>query len=570
MSIDAGHLAQMSYGSNSTFPTSGALGAPGGGFGGRTRLNSKRLSVALPPKVAPISENAVDSPTPRTSRSHLLAGLRTQPKTPGVPASAPYHQTQHSVSGLGASQWADATFANNGYTRGLPQTAHDLSSQYAVHAAQQMYSLPEQVLAPPNMYEQTEEMDPRVLQQMQMQSLFLAQRQQQLQQKLASLTAHTQGMNLNQQQQQQQQQQQYMTPTGYAQGLMTPQTSQGFYGQQQQQMQQMQQMQSPIEVPGQPGVYLVYNPQLRSYTYMMDPAAQPQAQMSRSPVHQSQASSFSPPPQRDSPAPSFNLSPPGTQGSTPVNGRSFTPPKKTSSPVSTLEHVEPLPPPSATAFRRGHKKASSLAINPLASAADGPKTASAVTFGSQRTAFPPAPMTGTFGPGAARAGEHPVRQPRGPPALDELVAAPTSKHEGSKNFATRQRRRALDSLMKAGIGRRGASRSSGGSPVSEEGAPFSISEADEEDEVMLSFARSGAGGRKMSPIGSEMQQQKRHSHESTDGYFGLSSASSSETEDVGAFKQPPTPATPLSAGPDSRKMMMLGVLSAAEKRKSMA
>nr|POE80868.1 hypothetical protein CFP56_56941 [Quercus suber] len=544
--MDAGHLAHMSYGSNPPFPT-GALGAPGHGFAGRTRLNSKRLSVALPPKVAPISENPVNSPAPRTSRSHLLAGLRTQPKTPGVPASAPYHQTQHPTQGLGASQWADASFPNHGYTRGLPQTAHDFSSQYAVNAAQQMYSLPEQVLAPPNLYEQAEEMDPSVLQQMQMQSLFLAQRQQQLQQKLASLTAQTQGMTLNPN----------MPAAGFAHGLLTSPTPQGFHGAQ-------PQMQSPVEVPGQPGVYLVYNPQLRSYTYMVDPAAQPQAQMSMSPVHQPQAHPFAPQP-RESPAPSFNLSPPTTERSTPVNGRSFTPPKKTSSPPTALEHVEPLPPPSATAFRRGHKKASSLAINPLASAADGPKTASAVTFGSQRAAFPPTPMTGTFGPGAARAGEHPLRQPRGPPALDELVAAPTSKHEGSKNFATRQRRRALDSLMKAGLGRRGASRSSNGSPVSEDGAHAAISEADED---VLSLAGS-AGSRKMSPIGSEMQQ-KRSSQGSTDGYFGLSSASSSETEDVGAFKQPPTPASPLGAGPDARRMMMLGVLSAAEKRKSMA
>ena len=68
-----------------------------------------------------------------------------------------------------------------------------------------------------------------------------------------------------------------------------------------------------------------------------------------------------------------------------------------------------------------------------------------------------------------------MRQPRGPPAIEELTSAPTSKHEGSKNFATRQRRRALDSLMKAGIGRRGVSRSSEGSPVSEGEYNFTIS-----------------------------------------------------------------------------------------------
>ncbi|KAL8692040.1 MAG: hypothetical protein Q9218_002849 [Villophora microphyllina] len=50
--------------------------------------------------------------------------------------------------------------------------------------------------------------------------------------------------------------------------------------------------------------------------------------------------------------------------------------------------------------------------------------------------------TGTLEPGQARAGGYPIRQPRDPPSLDELIAKPTFKHQGSKNFATRQRRRA--------------------------------------------------------------------------------------------------------------------------------
>jgi len=60
-------------------------------------------------------------------------------------------------------------------------------------------------------------------------------------------------------------------------------------------------------------------------------------------------------------------------------------------------------------------------------------------------------------------------------------------------------------------------------------------------------------------------KEKRGSQGSDAGYFGLSSASSSEGEDV--YKQPPTPATPVSGGGD-RKKMMLGVLTAAEKRRS--
>ncbi|KAK4546896.1 hypothetical protein LTR36_001628 [Oleoguttula mirabilis] len=549
MSFDAGGLAQMTYNNNNNAFPSGGLGVPGSGFGNRSRLSNKRLSVALPPNVDSISEDQVDNPTPRTSRSHLLAGLRTQPKTPAVPASAPYHQTEHQAHGHGASKWAGQGYAqgyNNGYGHGVPQTAtassFNMSNQYSANAGRQMYALPEQVLAPPSMYDQVEDVDPAMLQQMQMTQLYLAQRQQQLQQQLATLTMAG-GMNTNTN----------MQRNTFQQSPMTPQTPQNYYGQ--------QQMQSPIEVPGQPGVYLVYNPAIQGYSYAYDQSMQQQTQTSMSSNQHAQASAFSPA-QYEPPTPSFQVSPPATERSTPTNGRSFTPPKKAPSPPATMEHVEPLPPPSATAFRRGHKKASSLAINPFAKSEAGPQTASAATFGSQRAVFPATPMTGTFGPGAARAGEHPMRQPRGPPPLEELTVAPTSNHEGSKNFATRQRRRALDSLMKAGVGRRGVSRSSGGSPVSEGEYNFSIIE-----EVEDAASVGSTGSRKMSPIGSEMKE-KRNS-QGSDGYFGLSSASSSEGEDASAFKQPPTPATPVSAGlGGDRKKMMLGVLSAAEKRKS--
>ncbi|EME50022.1 hypothetical protein DOTSEDRAFT_68771 [Dothistroma septosporum NZE10] len=546
MSFDAGGLAQMTYNNNGNgFPSTG-LGVPGSGFGARgTRHNTKRLSVALPPRVPAISENQVDNPTPRTSRSHLLAGLRTQPKTPAVPASAPYHQSHHSTNGPSASRWADQQNFD-GYTQGVPQTAigagFDLRNHYAQNAARQIYSLPEQVLAPPAAFDQVDEMDPVVLQQMQMQRLYLAQRQQQLQQQLASLTAAAQSMSINGN----------MRPASFHQGPMTPQTPQSFYGQ--------QQIQSPIEVPGQPGVYLVYNPAIQGYAYAVDPGMQ-QAQQSMSPVSQHQGNPFSPA-NSSSPVNGFGTNSSVNERATPTSGRSFTPPKKAPSPPSSLEHVQPLPPPSATAFRRGHKKASSLAINAFGNVADGPKTSSVATFGSQRVAFPPTPMTGTFGPGAARAGEHPIRQPRGPPPLEELTAAPTTKHEGSKNFATRRRRRALDSLMKAGTQRRGVSQSSGGSPVSERECNFPIHEEAEDGNPPAGACR------KMSPIGSEMKE-KRGSQGSDGGYFGLSSASSSEGEDFGTFKQPPTPATP-GAPTGDRKKMMLDVLNAAEKRRSYA
>jgi hypothetical protein len=327
---------------------------------------------------------------------------------------------------------------------------------------------------------------------------------------------------------------------------------QNFYAQQQQQQQQQSQVQTPIEVPGQPGVYLVYNPAIQGYSYAIDQNYQQNQNISQ--YQQQQPMNAFAPARYGSPSQGVNISPPATERSTPIGGRSFTPPKKAGTPPAAMEHVEPLPPPSATAFRRGHKKASSLVINSVPNVSDGPKTSSNAVFGSQRTVFPPTPMTGTFGPGAARAGEHPIRQPRGPPPLEELTAAPTNQHEGSKNFATRQRRRAVDSLLKAGTVRRAVSRSPGGSPVSERDCHFP-------DDIVSVGSN---GSRKLSPIGTEMKE-KRGSNGSSDGYFALSSASSSETED---WKQPPTPATPSSREEGGRKKMMLGVLNAAEKRKS--
>ncbi|OQO06650.1 hypothetical protein B0A48_08437 [Cryoendolithus antarcticus] len=512
MGYDAGGLAQMTYNNNNQhgFPTTSGLGAAGNGFGNRgSRFNSKRLSVALPPKVTPISEDSVDYPTPRTSRSHLLAGLRTQPKTPAVPASAPYNQTQHNVQGGGQTQWAGNHY--NGYEQGVPRTAaasgFGMPQQYGMSAARQNYSLPGQVLAPPT-YDPVEDMDPNMVEQLQMTSMFLAQRQQELQQKLAALSLQSQAQN----------QASMYGGNQYAQTPVAPQIMQNAYGQQMQEVQ--------------PGVYLVFNPATQSYSYVVDSNARQQAQQTISPSQQTQANPFASYQQQYAQqAPGFSVSPPSAEKT-----RSFTPPKKSSSPLST-EPVQPLPPPSATAFRRGHKTAKSLAVNPFATALEGPKTSTAATFGTQRTMFPPTPMTGTFAPGAARAGDHPIRQPRGPPSLDELTAAPTTKHEGSKNFATRQRRRALDSLMRAGTSRRAAS----GSPVSE-GSEFGFSIPEEAEPVLDSAPTS----RKMSPIGSEMLM-KRSSQGSSEGYFGCSSACSSESEEVGAFKQPSTPATPVGS-----------------------
>lgn len=179
-------------------------------------------------------------------------------------------------------------------------------------------------------------------------------------------------------------------------------------------------------------------------------------------------------------------------------------------------------------------------------------------------------MTGTFGPGQARAGEHPIRQPRGPPLLQELEDKPTSKHEGSKNFATRQRRRAVHDLVRAGRERRSETRqpaSGSGTPGSEGEFTFSVS-SDNDDagassgslssKPSIGSLRAAANG----AIGSERKDKSRErgSVDST-GDYSATSLSSDEGAYVGGKL--------IEVDSHWRKTPML-VLSSAEKRKSAA
>lgn len=104
------------------------------------------------------------------------------------------------------------------------------------------------------------------------------------------------------------------------------------------------------------------------------------------------------------------------------------------------QEVVSLPPSSTNSFRR--KDVSSDKSKPTGEWTKGSDSSTGNVAQTSRI--------GTFGPGQARIGEHPVRQPRGPPYFAELQEKPTSKHEGSKNFARRQRRRAVHDLVHAG------------------------------------------------------------------------------------------------------------------------
>jgi hypothetical protein len=557
--MDAGGLAQMSY---NNFPSSNGLGMPGSGFASR-RANApiKRLNFE-PTKQSDPQDNG--APTPRTSRSHLLAGLRTAPKSATsstFPSTAPPTQLQHNT-GLAGSIYAD----NENY--GGPKTSIYSNKQgYNQMNNRQMYSVPEQPLAPPEIFVDEhgqEQMDPNLYAQLVATNMYLAEQKQRLQQQLINVQAAAQqfqslnlGMGNNMQQQ-------FATP---------PITPQNMY-QQQQVKNNMQPIITPV-MGAQPGIYSYYNPMTGQQSYFMDQSAQQTQYMDQQVVQQSV--NYSPPQQNGTPR--FQVSPP-PQSDTPTFTRSISPPKKSQSPPS--DHA-PLPPPSAGAFRRGHRKANSMAIGTdMPAQFDGPKSA----LLPKSMGFPSTPTVSGFGPGQARAGEHPIRQPRGPPPLDELIAKPTTKFEGSKNFATRTRRSAVHNLVRAGMERRRAPGSAGSgsmSPVSEVGeVTFSVSSDNDSDSgrsgsgslsgrPSLGSSRASAHGAIGSDRPSSRQKERsleRKSVASVDSNFTTASVSSDEDSSIGGsfaavFKNGGKKPDPNNV---ERKAPML-VLTSAEKRR---
>jgi hypothetical protein len=551
MSMDAGGLAQMTY---NNFQAQSGIGMPTSGFGSRGKGAAlKRLSLASPPKVGTIAEDSVA--TPRTSRSHLLAGLRTAPKTPTSaqpPASAPYNQRQHNIGGNNAN---NRYAQQNGSNQRGPQTAigNSFTGHNQYNQQQQQPMMYDQVLAPPSVQYDDGEMDPNIAAQLLATELYLAQRQQQLQQQLLTLTAQQFGnMNMNGGMRQQQQQQ-------YSQQQYAPQMN--AYGQQFQNT-------PAIQETGTPGLYIVFNQLTGQYQYVVDPAFQQDngndiqnhtvtSNLSHSPPPPTPSFTGSPPKME---TPVLHVSPPNEVNPSPWGSRSASPPKKSNTPP---QDVVPLPPPSANAFRRGHKKnLSSLAVDAKAQTPDGPRSAFVRPVG-----FPSTPMTGTFGPGQARAGEHPVRQPRGPPSIEDLREKPTTKHEGSKNFATRQRRQAVGNLVRAGIGRRTTQRSGSGS-VSPDSENFPSSDNDSD-----SVRSGGSGSLSGKPsigslravangaIGSERKASKERSCDraSVTRSYTADSVSSDDGSIGGGL---------VDIRPAEQRRMPKLILTSAEKRKS--
>lgn len=497
--MDTGGLAHMTY--NMSFNNGGSLGVPGSGFASRGKgSHIKRLSVPHSSPGQPADDPhvrsrpaaaaaAAPSPAsggPRSSRSHLLAGLRTAPKQQSsTPATAPVASRMNGGGGGGGggpamhSAYSAFPAPQTAAARGFSNGNNNIDQNRSSFNNRQMYSLPEHVLAPPPVDfasdENGEPIDETLYSELVSANMYLAAQQQRLQQQLASVTAAAhqfQNMNLG------------MSPGMQQQGISPgmAQNPMGFY------QQQAQQGMQPVvqAVAGQPGVYSVYNPMTGQQNYVVDDSVQeeqefahPQQPQNTQHTQHTQQIGKSPPPNQSAAFRAADYTRRPEQRRSPLQAQqqqSQRSPPATSPPSKQQQQTPSLATPASAGFNRTQKKPGSMAIK---TGVDGARNA-----GPRTASFPLTPATGTFGPGQARAGEHPIRQPRGPPPLEELVAKPTSKHEGSKNFATRQRRRAVHNLVRAGMERRGGGggqSSSGGSVTPSSDSDFNFSPTEGED-----------------------------------------------------------------------------------------
>lgn len=552
--MDAGSLAQMS----SNFVS------PGGLASRRGSQNIKPLSFDSIKQGNKNQDGGI--PTPRTSRSHLLAGLRTAPKSAAAASFGPMSPTgadgpmqQFARNGVAANAYGYGQ--GNAYNPPLtafPQYGQQQQQQqhHYANAMGQQYTV-DQVLAPPqlSMDEQLQEqMDPNLYAQLVATNMYLAQQQQRLQQQLRSVQAAAQqfqqlNIGSNQLAQQQaaafyEQQQHLAAQAAAAQGQQVYYDS--ATGQYYVDTSASKAVSSiNVEQPMTPG----FNNFQQQMQMMQQQQQQPRQQQQGAPRVQ-----VSPPPE-------------GQQGSF----RGSSPPRRYDSPTE----VTPLPPPSANAFRRGHKKSSSLAVNSVLAAAAA--AGDAGKSPAPKTATFPAPATGGYGPGQARAGEHPIRQPRGPPSMDELKTKPTAKHEGSKNFATRTRRSAVHNLVRAGLERRKGSGSSSGSmsPVSEtaeeSATPITDNESDSgrsgsgslAGEVECRTSRGSAAGG-WGAIGSDRPSSRQKVRGSVDSNSGSESDSNSFAD---VFKNGALRASRSQEAADGQRKAPRLVLTSVEKRK---
>ncbi|KAK3327009.1 hypothetical protein B0T19DRAFT_356206 [Cercophora scortea] len=524
-------------------------------------------------------ENGV--PTPRTSRSHLLAGLRTAPKsaTTASFSNGPNSPTIANPQGRNRNSMYDNTNVYSGPKTSLPRYGSVNQQGYNPNMTygQPQYTT-EQILAPPQIQldeHVQEQIDPNLHAQLMYTNAYLSDQQQRLQQQLRALQAAAQqfqGLNLNSQVQMMQQ----AYPNMYQQQAQQQQMQQ----QVQQQVQQLQAMMTPVTP--QHNVYSVYDPVTGQQALYMDQGQAQQAQLAQLNTQMANqqvqmANRYSNMQQQSVGTPRVQVSPPPVEHNR-ASFRNPSPPRRNESPVEAT----PLPPPSANAFRRGHKKSSSTANGnkgQLSIATDE----SSKTTGPKTASFPLTPMTAGYGPGQGRAGEHPVRQPRNPPSMDELKAKPTAKHDGSKNFVARTRRTAINVVLRSSLERRKEAQSTGSiSPISESaeetvdtpltdndsesGRSGSGSLVDNDDaECSLPSSRTSTGS--WGAIGSDRPSSRQKvNRDSIDSTNSSDNESSNEPGSFASLLKKSNRAAKTESVDGQRKAPML-VLTSAEKRK---
>ncbi|KAI1288833.1 hypothetical protein F5Y03DRAFT_77756 [Xylaria venustula] len=560
--MHTGGLAQMSH---NDFTSTSGLGMPTGGLASRRGgQNIKPLSFDAIKSPADVQDNGV--PTPRTSRGHLLAGLRTAPKSATATSFANAGVSSHGYgrnNGMTENMYGGSNHMYNAPKTSLPrmatqqqQGAYNVTGLSGVGQGMgHQHYTPEQILAPPEFHldEQVQDqMDPGLYAQLVTANLYLAQQQQQLQQQLLNVQAAAQ---------------QFQALNIGGQHTLQNQIALHNLVQQQQQLQAMQQsIKQPVSVAQ--NLFTYYDPNTR-ITYLVDPTTgQMQPSFYENQPSTPQSAYFQQPSQG---TPRVQVSPPPSENTAPTQ-RTTSPPKK----MEMTAEPTPLPPPSANAFRRGHKKSlSSANVNKtLTVALDEPVN----SVGPKTASLPLTHMTnGGYGPGQARLGQHPIRQPRGPPALDELRAKPTAKQEGSKNFAARTRRSAVHNLMKAGLVRRKGTGSSCGSmsPVSEcaeeTNTPLTDNESESgrsgsgslsgDAEPSLASSRTSASG-SWGAIGSDRPSSRQKSRKSVDSQ----ASGEGENSFASVFKNGSQRQAKVEGQAGQRKAPRL-VLTSAEKRK---
>lgn len=507
-----------------------ALPVPNNGFGTRGK-NSHIRNINVP--AGQQQQNAVsDRATPRTARGHLLANLRTTRATPAqTPTSA--HPANDGNMGYDAGRYVNmprtATFA--------PKTARGLGLNTAVGIGGGQQNSP---MSPGGVHLQSPQLP------MQPASSPIDYKMQQNMGGMVNPAAYNYLMDLAVQQQRLQ-----------AQLLAAQQAAQ--------QLEALQATGAYQNVPNSAypqqlnSMVPVYNQATGQYNFYVVPQQavqlqqqQQQQQQPQTPVYQQPQQfqqQYQQPQQQVSVAPQREPSPPAAEeqrevveaASNRTNTRSRSPPK-----VGPIQAPSQASSSSGNASFRRHRKASSLSnclnANGLEIDTNAPKTSV-----PKLSNIPTTPMTATFAPGHA-SGTHPSRQPRGPPPLDEVKAKPTSKFEGSKNFASRQRRRAIFKIVTAGAERRGAARSSGSAggtmtPVSENEATYNFDDSH-------SCTSSLSGKQSLQSLRAGDESPKEYSGSSVSGDEGLGGRFVEIKKSSGGLKTPQM------------------ILDAAEKRKS--